>query len=164
MTDYLEYSDASKEERGCMVFGRLKLTNSQVIFKSSKTGKVETMSGSDIDSILWHRMAGDYALRVMSRSGQMSRFAGFNDSDFDKLEKFFARNYSLELKSRDNCLRGWNWGTAAFDGAVLGFDVKKSERAFEVPLLNVSHCTTAKNEVTLEFHHNDDAPNSLMEM
>ncbi|CAG2170060.1 unnamed protein product, partial [Oppiella nova] len=38
------------------------------------------------------------------------------------------------------------------------------ERAFEVPLLNVSHCTTAKNEVTLEFHHNDDAPNSLMEM
>ena len=35
---------------------------------------------------------------------------------------------------------------------------------FEVPLSNVSHCANGKNEVTLEFHQNDDAPVSLMEM
>ena len=36
--------------------------------------------------------------------------------------------------------------------------------AFEVPLNNVSHSTIGKNEVTLEFHQNDDAAVSLMEM
>ena len=36
--------------------------------------------------------------------------------------------------------------------------------AFEIPLNNVSHTTTAKNEVTLEFHQNDDAAVSLIEL
>lgn len=36
--------------------------------------------------------------------------------------------------------------------------------SFEVPLDNVSHCTNAKNEVTLEFHQNDEAPVSLVEL
>lgn len=35
---------------------------------------------------------------------------------------------------------------------------------FEIPLSNVSQCTTGKNEVTLEFHQNDDAEVSLMEV
>ena len=39
-----------------------------------------------------------------------------------------------------------------------------NQTAFEVPLNNVSHCVTAKNEVTLEFHQNDDAAVSLYEM
>lgn len=36
--------------------------------------------------------------------------------------------------------------------------------AFEIPLNYVSHCTSAKNEVTLEFHQNDGAAVSLMEL
>ena len=36
--------------------------------------------------------------------------------------------------------------------------------AFEIPLNNVSQSTTAKNEITLEFHQNDDAAVSLMEL
>jgi structure-specific recognition protein 1 len=109
-------------------------------------------------------MASDFGIRVMMKSGQMYRFGGFNESDNEKLTKYFARNYSIDLKTREYCLRGWNWGTANFDGAVLGFDIKRSDKAFEVPLSNVSHCTTGKNEVTLEFQQNDEAPVSLMEM
>lgn len=47
---------------------------------------------------------------------------------------------------------------------MLNFEGKNSEKCFEIPLSNVSHCVTAKNEVTLEFHQNDDAPVSLMEV
>lgn len=36
--------------------------------------------------------------------------------------------------------------------------------AFDVPLSYVSHAQTAKNEVAIEFHPNDDAPVSLTEM
>lgn len=35
--------------------------------------------------------------------------------------------------------------------------------AFEVPLSNVSQSQASKNEVTIEFHQNDDIPVSLME-
>ena len=34
----------------------------------------------------------------------------------------------------------------------------------QIPLSYVSNCSTAKNEVTLEFHPNDDAGISMMEM
>lgn len=48
-------------------------------------------------------------------------------------------------------------------GNALNFEVDKN-MAFEIPLTNVSHTTTNKNEVTLEFHQNDDAAVSLMEL
>ena len=36
--------------------------------------------------------------------------------------------------------------------------------AFDIPLTNVMNATMAKNEVTIEFHQNDDAAVSLMEV
>ena len=48
-------------------------------------------------------------------------------------------------------------------GNGLSFTIDNN-LAFEIPLNNVSHTTTAKNEVTLEFHQNDDAAVSLMEL
>ena len=48
-------------------------------------------------------------------------------------------------------------------GNSLEFEVENS-LAFEIPLSNVSHGTTNKNEVTIEFHQNDDAAVSLMEL
>ena len=45
----------------------------------------------------------------------------------------------------------------------MDFEVGKGV-AFEVPLGNVSHSVTNKNEVTLEFHQNDDAAVSVTEL
>ena len=67
------------------------------------------------------------------------------------------------MKEKEFCLKGWNWGVANFVGSSMNFDIDKAT-AFEVPLSNVSHCTSAKNEVTIEFHQNDDAAVSLMEL
>ena len=64
---------------------------------------------------------------------------------------------------RELSVKGWNWGTASFNGNVLSFEVGKHD-AFEVPLTYVNHCTSAKNEVTLEFGNNDDAPVNLSEI
>lgn len=161
--DFLEYPEILKEEKGGMIPGRLKLTNQTIIFKNNKTGKVDQIQASEIESIKWQRLAAAQGLRIMLQGGNMYRFAGFSETDHDKLGKFFQTNYEKELKNKEMCLKGWNWGTAKFQGSVLSFDVDKST-AFEVPLTNVSHCTSAKNEVTLEFHQNDDVPVSLMEL
>ncbi|KAH7960601.1 hypothetical protein HPB49_021474 [Dermacentor silvarum] len=161
--DFLEFPDVFKEDRGAMTSGRLKMTNQGVVFKNSKTGKVEQVQGSDMESISWQRLGAGYGLRIMMKTGGMYRFGGFQDDEQERLAKFFQHHFELPLASRELCLKGWNWGTARFEGSVLSFDVDKNS-AYEIPLSNVSHCTTAKNEVTLEFHQNDDAAVSLMEL
>ena len=52
----------------------------------------------------------------------------------------------IALHYRELAVKGWNWGTANFNGSVLSFEVGKHD-AFEIPLPYVNHCNTAKNEV-----------------
>ncbi|TNN77658.1 FACT complex subunit SSRP1 [Liparis tanakae] len=88
---------------------------------------------------------------------------GMEEWDFEKISEYFKANYKVELTEKDMCVKGWNWGTAKFSGPLLSFEVNDNA-AFEVPLSNVSQCATGKNEVTLEFHQNDDTDVSLMEV
>nr|CAG4646893.1 EOG090X02Z1 [Megafenestra aurita]SVE92283.1 EOG090X02Z1 [Megafenestra aurita] len=161
--DFLEFSDVSAEIKGSMTPGRLKLTDQSIVFKNSKTGKVEQISSSDIEFVNWQRLAGAWGLRVFLRSGALHRYGGFKDSDQDKLAKFFAQTYKKDMLEKELSVKGWNWGRAEFNGSTMSFEVG-NHTAFEIPLSNVSQCTTGKNEVTLEFHQNDDASVSLMEM
>lgn len=96
------------------------------------------------------------------KNGSLHRFTGFKD-DEKKIAEFFKKNYKLEMLEKELSMRGWNWGTAKFKGDVLSFNIGE-KTSFEIPLSNVSQCLTGKNEITLEFHQNDDAPVSLMEM
>ncbi|XP_063225071.1 FACT complex subunit Ssrp1 [Bacillus rossius redtenbacheri] len=161
--DFLEYNDISAEVKGSMCPGRLKLTDQHVIFKNSKTGKVEQISASDIDLVNWQRLFGGFGIRVFLKNGTLHRFGGIKEGEQDKIAKFFSANYKLDMLEKELSLKGWNWGTAKFLGSVLSFDVG-SHTGFEIPLNHVSHCTTGKNEVTLEFHQNDEAAVNLMEM
>lgn len=161
--DFLEYSDIASEIKGANVSGKIKFTDQHVIFKNSKTGKVDQIVASDIDLANWQKLVGSWALRVFLKNGILHRFSGFRESDQEKISKFFKSNYKHDIVEKELCLKGWNWGTARFQGAVLSFDVG-SAPAFEIPLNNVSQCTPGKNEVTIEYHQNDDAPVNLVEM
>ncbi len=55
------------------------------------------------------------------------------------------------MLEKELSVKGWNWGRAEFSGSTMSFEVG-NHTAFEIPLSNVSQCTTGKNEVTLEFH------------
>lgn len=161
--DFLEYTDVIAEVKGAMTPGRLKLTDQHLIFKNQKTGKVEQISASDMEMVNYQKFIGTWGLRIFLKNGTLHRFRGFKDADQEKIAKFFAQNYKKDMLEKELSLKGWNWGTARFNGSVLSFDVGH-HTAFEIPLYDVSQCNTGKNEVTLEFHQNDDAPVSLMEM
>uniref|UniRef100_A0A0V0G502 FACT complex subunit SSRP1 n=1 Tax=Triatoma dimidiata TaxID=72491 RepID=A0A0V0G502_TRIDM len=163
MTDVLEYSDITAEIKGAMCPGRLKLTDSNIIFKNNKTGKVEQLASTDLELCNWQKLVGTWGLRLFLKNGSLRRFTGFKESDLEKMAKYFKSKYSQELNEKELSVRGWNWGTAKFSGSVLSFDVNNLT-AFDIPLSNVSQCTTGKNEVTVEFHQNDEAPVSLMEI
>ncbi|XP_037092415.1 LOW QUALITY PROTEIN: FACT complex subunit Ssrp1-like [Pollicipes pollicipes] len=161
--DFLEYNEALCEQRGAMLAGKLRVTDRDVIFKYRKTGKTEQFPGADIELLNWQRLSGDWGLRVFLKNGDLYRFGGFKDSDQDKVAKFFQQTFGKELAAKQMSLKGWNWGSAVFKGNALSFDVEDTT-AFELPLSYVSQCTAGKSEVTLEFHHHDDAVVSLMEM
>ncbi|CAK1551232.1 unnamed protein product [Leptosia nina] len=161
--EFLEYNDVSAEIKGNMVPGRLKMTDQNIIFKNSKTGKVEQISANDIELVNFQKFIGSWGLRVFLKNGTLHRYGGFKEGEQEKVAKFFKTNYNKDMLEKELSLKGWNWGTAKFNGAVLSYNVG-SNTAFEIPLHYVSQCNTGKNEVTLEFHQNDDTPVSLMEM
>lgn len=161
--EFLEYNDVTAEIKGTMVPGRLKMTDQSIVFKNSKTGKVEQISANDIDLVNFQKFIGSWGLRLFLKNGTLHRYGGFKEGEQEKVAKFFKSNYNKDMLEKELSLKGWNWGTAKFNGAVLSFNVG-SNTAFEIPLHYVSQCNTGKNEVTLEFHQNDDTPVSLMEM
>ncbi|XP_052753294.1 FACT complex subunit Ssrp1 [Galleria mellonella] len=161
--EFLEYNDVSAEIKGNMVPGRLKMTDQNIVFKNSKTGKVEQISANDIELVNFQKFIGSWGLRLFLKNGTLHRYGGFKEGEQEKVAKFFKTNYNKDMLEKELSLKGWNWGTAKFNGAVLSFNVG-SNTAFEIPLHYVSQCNTGKNEVTLEFHQNDDTPISLMEM
>lgn len=69
----------------------------------------------------------------------------------ERLAKFFTQTYGKDMLDRELSVKGWNWGTANFNGSALSFEVGKTD-AFEIPLATVQQCTPGKNEVALEFH------------
>lgn len=163
MSDYQEYPEVVQEVRGALNPGRLKLQSNNVVFKNIKTGKVDQFQGSEVERVQWLKRAKGYCLKIMLQNGQIHRFDGFKESDYDKLASFVANNYDTKLEKVDLSVKGWNWGVTKFEGNGLNFAVDNN-LAFEIPLNNVSHTTTSKNEVTLEFHQNDDAAVSLIEL
>lgn len=139
------------------------MTDHNLIFKNSKTGRVEQFSASEMEVVNFQNFVDSCGLRIFLKSGSLHRFAGFKESEKDKIAKFFSSIYKIKALELELSLKGWNWGTAKFMGSVLNFEVG-DKPAFEIPLNYVSQCIPGKNEVTMEFHQNDDAPVSLMEM
>ncbi|XP_073343285.1 FACT complex subunit SSRP1a isoform X1 [Pagrus major] len=163
MGDTLEFNEIYQEVKGSWNDGRLRFSKQNVVYKSSKTGRVDSIPASELNLAQWRRVCLGHGIKLGTSTGHIYKYDGFRDTDLEKISEFFKTNYKLELTEKDMCVKGWNWGTAKFSGPLLSFDVNDNT-AFEVPLSNVSQCATGKNEVTLEFHQNDDTEVSLMEV
>lgn len=163
MGDTLEFNDIYQEVKGSWNDGRLRFSKQNVVYKSSKTGKVDSITATDLSAAQWRRVCLGHGIKLSTSTGHIYKYDGFKDTDFEKVSEFFKANYKVELTEKDMCVKGWNWGTAKFSGPLLSFDVNDNP-AFEIPLSNVSQCATGKNEVTLEFHQTDETEVSLMEV
>lgn len=124
-----------------------------------------------MEFVNWQKLVGTCGIRIFLKNGNLHRYSGFNESvslyyfynikyglkqlsnlqDQDKIAKYFKNTYRLDMLEKELAIKGWNWGSTKFNGSILSFDIGNLT-AFEIPLNNVSQCTTGKNEVTLEFH------------
>lgn len=132
-------------------------------FKNKKTSKSEQISSKDIENMYWLKRSRGNCFKVVLKSGQIYRFDGFQENDYAKLDEFANRTTNKHLEKNDLSVKGCNWGKANFIGDSLCFDVD-GKTAFEIPLRNVSNTSVAKNEGHLQFHQNEDAAVSLMEI
>lgn len=103
MTDaFLEYNDVSKENMGYLVSlrsmfafvgppierfaffqntGRIKLSDQQVVFKDSKTGKLDPqIQAADIKKIQWIRLGNKPGIKFNLNNGDIYRFGGFQET------------------------------------------------------------------------------------
>ncbi|KAK6298950.1 FACT complex subunit SSRP1a isoform X2 [Coregonus clupeaformis] len=163
MGDTLEFNEIYQESKGSWNDGRLRFSKQNLVYKSSKTGKVDNIPAAELSVATWRRVCLGHGIKLATSTGHVYKYDGFRDTDYERISEFFKANYKVELTEKDMCVKGWNWGTAKFSGPLLSFDVNDSS-VFEIPLASVSQCATGKNEVTLEFHQNDDAEVSLMEV
>jgi len=165
MTETLEpkkqdYSQIHQENKGSFQVGRIRMHEGQLAFKNASTHDVDQYSiETDIEKATWFRASKGYTLRLFLKNGDIKTYLGFSKTDFNNIRAHFP-----ELNHISHSSRGWNFGEIDIDGSLLTFNDPKKEPMFEVCLTNVSNCLASKNELALEFHHNDEAPINLLEM
>ncbi|RDD41116.1 FACT complex subunit SSRP1 [Trichoplax sp. H2] len=161
--DSLDFEEVFVLNHGILNPGRLKLSAKDILFKASKTGKVDKIMAGQLMNASWFRAARGYELRLALASGVIYKFEGFKEADYDKLADLFSGNYNIQLEEKELSVKGFNWGNHSFEGSSLSLN-SDSSMTYEIPLNEVCRSTVGKNEVTLEFHQHDDAQVSLMEM
>ncbi|PAA84582.1 hypothetical protein BOX15_Mlig018009g2 [Macrostomum lignano] len=158
----LEFDHIYQEIRGMMYPGKLRLRQADIYFKNEKTGRIDHFSSSDIEQVHWIIRARGFCLKFLL-GDLIYRYDGFREADLDKLSAFARANWQVEIEKKDLAYKGWNWGQLNFVKNAMELEVS-GHTAFELPLNNVANVSTGKQEVTLEFHQNDDAEVCLMEM
>ncbi|CAI4228930.1 unnamed protein product [Auanema sp. JU1783] len=163
MADSIAFDDVFVEDMGILNVGRIRLTPTAIQFKNETTGKVISVTPSNLEYLAWQRLGNKPGVNFKSNDGHKLRCGGFKETDFEKLKSYASQHWQKELEPRDLVLKGWNYGDCRVEGKSIEFTFD-GKPIFDVPLSNVSNCVGNKSEATIEFHQSDDCPTSLIEM
>ena len=64
------------------------------------------------------KVARGYGFKVMLNAGPLFNFNGFKETDFGLLSDFISKNFNISLDEVELSVKGWNWGTAKFQGKM----------------------------------------------
>uniref|UniRef100_A0A914YK74 FACT complex subunit SSRP1 n=1 Tax=Panagrolaimus superbus TaxID=310955 RepID=A0A914YK74_9BILA len=163
MSDNYDVQNVAKEEMGALYNGDVRFSPTGLTYKNRTTGKVFHLNNDDIESVEQNYMANHPGLRIITKEGELHRFANFTEGQLSKLKTYIATKWRRNVEIKENSLKGWNFGNVPIVGKNLQFQVNDA-LDFEIPLSNVSNCTANKSEAILEFHANDDSTVGLVEM
>lgn len=83
MAETLEFNDIFQEVKGSMNDGRLRLSRQGIIFKNSKTGKVDNIQAGELTEGIWRRVALGHGLKLLTKNGHVYKYDGFRESVSD---------------------------------------------------------------------------------
>lgn len=55
------------------------MTDQSIIFKNSRTGKVEQITANDVDLVTFQKFVSSWGLRIFLKNGLLHRFGGFKE-------------------------------------------------------------------------------------
>lgn len=55
------------------------MTDQNIVFKNSKTGKVEQIPANEIELVNFQKFIGSWGLRLFLKNGTLHRYGGFKD-------------------------------------------------------------------------------------
>ncbi|KAF1743610.1 hypothetical protein MXB_3766, partial [Myxobolus squamalis] len=165
-SDCLVFEETSLIRHGYYEGCSLTITSNGFEIKSLKSGVVECVTPNDIKSVSWCQMAKKFGLKIVSEGGLFYQLSSIDSQDFEKISNFLASKCNIILKKQEISVKGKNQGDLSLEcisASSLKFNVDLAT-CFEIPLKDICRVSSSKNEVGMEFHHNDAAPVSLMEI
>jgi structure-specific recognition protein 1 len=131
--------------------GRCRFADSGLGWKPAGGGDTFTLTQEQMLHAFWNRAARGYEVKIYRKDAPVVQFDGFQEDDYDRIQKIFKNWYAIPFDRQEHSLRGWNWGKSEFGKAELSFNVQ-SRSAFEIPYTEVSNTNLAgKGEVAVEF-------------
>ncbi|GMM50074.1 FACT complex subunit [Starmerella bacillaris] len=109
------------------------------------------LPASDLLSASWSRGAHNYLVQIHTRNGDVVSLDGFEQDDFQSLQRSLSSNLDLQLEHKEYSLRGWNWGKTELENNELVFNVA-SKPDFEIPYAAIASTNVVgKAEVAVEI-------------
>lgn len=109
------------------------------------------LPASELLSASWSRGAHDYLVQIHTRSGDVISLDGFDQDEFQSLQRSLSSNLDLQLEHKEYSLRGWNWGKTEFESNELVFNVA-SKPDFEISYSTIASTNVVgKSEVAVEL-------------
>uniref|UniRef100_A0A3P8VFW3 Structure specific recognition protein 1a n=1 Tax=Cynoglossus semilaevis TaxID=244447 RepID=A0A3P8VFW3_CYNSE len=87
MGDTLEFNEIYQEVKGSWNDGRLRFSKQNVVYKSSKTGKVDSISAGDLNLAQWRRVCLGHGIKLGTSTGNVYKYDGFRDTETLKSNK-----------------------------------------------------------------------------
>jgi structure-specific recognition protein 1 len=60
--------------------GRLRFSKQNVVYKSSKTGKVDNIPAAELSVATWRRVCLGYGIKLATSNGHVYKYDGFRDT------------------------------------------------------------------------------------
>ncbi|GLD70235.1 FACT complex subunit SSRP1a isoform X1 [Lates japonicus] len=95
MGDTLEFNEIYQEVKGSWNDGRLRFSKQNVVYKSSKTGKVDSIPAGELNLAQWRRVCLGHGIKLGTSTGHIYKYDGFRDTDFEKISEF-SRLFAVE--------------------------------------------------------------------
>nr|ACM08251.1 FACT complex subunit SSRP1 [Salmo salar] len=101
MGDTLEFNEIYQESKGSWNDGRLRFSKQNLVYKSSKTGKVDNIPAAELSQATWRRVCLGHGIKLATSSGHVYKYDGFRDTDYERISEFFKANYKVELTEKN---------------------------------------------------------------
>ncbi|KAF4677063.1 FACT complex subunit [Perkinsus chesapeaki] len=140
---------------GRSAHGLFKANHEMLGWRNRQTGQTTQLNKEDIASVSWYKVSKECMLKILMKNGDIYKYDGFQDSNYETVKAFFKKHYGLELAKEKMSTKGWCWGETSWSGTEL--ELKNSDQmAFEIQATDIAQVVpTGKNEVALEFHVDD---------